>query len=205
MKKQRVILTTLAVVFLLMAGHANAVLIGTWDWTASSTREGLSSSLDIDVDIGPFPNSYTIFDDLLVSSADVGTEFIATSATEVEWGSIVSTITQGLNDEIYMKFGIPGGEPPSGNGTYESTAFGLESELRPDFYGHDISAFGLEVIVLDITEDSPSGSTTYDAHMKFNVYEGSYPQTSIPDAPTLFLLGSACLLGFSGFRRKLRK
>jgi len=28
---------------------------------------------------------------------------------------------------------------------------------------------------------------------------------SIPDAPTLFLLGSACLMGFSGFRRKSRK
>lgn len=35
--------------------------------------------------------------------------------------------------------------------------------------------------------------------------EGSLKLTSIPDPATVFLLGSACLLGFAGARRKFKK
>ena len=133
--KKLIVFTVSFLLVLCTASFSEAILIGSANTTHSGGSEGVFSSIDLDAKYSYTTLNPVIFDSLIVSTTDIGTEFFATSSTgfspDPGFDDFASNITDGI-DQL-LSFGL--------TGNYESLLF----STSPDFQGYTIDAFGLKI------------------------------------------------------------
>jgi hypothetical protein len=173
-------------------GFANAIQIGSFSAPYAIT---FGDSIITSVDVEATNIGSTVFDTLLTSSSDVGTEFFISSATDSGFNGFTSVITNGSDDVISMWMRHPDFGGGLGAGPFESQAFGT----APDFAGYTVDMLGLDVIALNFDYERSPGDTFVSGTLNFNVYG-----TPVPVPAAIYLLGAG-FVGLAGLRRKLKK
>lgn len=146
------------------------------------------------------PRSDTIFDSVIVTSADVGSTYLATSSSDTGFNDVVSWLTNGVEDRFMLHFYIipsPGsGVGGFGIGYSETDIFGDVTLNGIDLGGYDIEAIAMRVDSLWF--DSPGRNLNGDGIWTDYGYDLTF--TFIPEPGTVLLLG----LGAVVLRRKRR-
>lgn len=142
-----------------------------------------------------------IFENYLFTSGDIGSTFSADAASDPDFASLVSILTNGTDDEIgfsvfkFLQVGFPG----VGEGISESIFFrGLEpARFGPDLIGYQISRINLTIQSLSFSPyPDPAGSTgtSFFAQFSFS-FDGTPPVVPEPGTVALVTIGLAGILG----------
>ena len=168
---------------------------------------GANSIFDaFDVDVWLYrgmgePRSATIFDSVIITSADVGSTYLATSSSDTGFNDVVSWLTNGIEDRFMLFFfyispGYGSGIGGSGIGRGETDIFAGVTLNGTDLGGYDIEAIAMRVESLWF--DSPGSNPNGDGIWTDFGYDLTF--TFIPEPATILLVG----LGAVVLRKKLR-
>jgi len=210
------IATTGAALLTLEIGGAQAAILGTTNFSGSGRDIGISTGVRFDLRISPNilqrPQSglglrgtlAPLFEDITITSADVGQRFTVTEATDPDFNDFVALLTDGPFNMISLN--------ARGNGVTESSqSLGFGSGVlggNPDLLGNTISSISIQLnsLIFNTSVSQNGGRVTTD--YSFNgtlIVEGQpvdQPSQTIPE-PTAGL--SLLLFGAVGAGSLLKR
>jgi hypothetical protein len=145
------IATTGAALLTLEIGGAQAAILGTRNFSGDGSNYGISTGVRFDLRIspnilerpsrGPRATLAPLFEDITITSADVGQRFTVTEATDPDFNDFVALLTDGPNNIIAL--GVRGnGVPRSGS----ILGFGTGVfNGNPDLLGNTISSISIQL------------------------------------------------------------
>jgi len=115
----------------------------------------LTLSVDLDLCLTPsYPcQGPVLFDALVLSAADAGSVFTATSATDPGFAAFAAYLTNGSSEAFYQHWEIPGqgNSNSAASGALESNAFAGAGSASSN--GIDLFGFAIERVELEIGPD----------------------------------------------------
>lgn len=107
-------------------------------------------------------NEVKLFDDLMITTADVGNTFDATAANDPGFSQAAQRITDGLNERVKVMLTEDQVNGVSEKrGWYENSFFGhLSSQLPPDLLGAQVNRVSLHIDQFVIGSSTPSSGPT---------------------------------------------
>jgi hypothetical protein len=213
--KGLLIATTGAALLTLEIGGAQAAILGTRNFSGTGSNIGISTGVRFDLRISPNilerPQSggtrgtlAPLFEDITITSADVGQRFTVTEATDPDFNDFVALLTDGPPNIIALSV--------RGNGVPQSgSILGFGSGVfggNPDLLGNTISSISIQVDSLIFnTSVSQNGGEVITNYSFDNtlIIEGQpvdQPLTTVPE-PTAGL--SLLLFGAVGTGSLLKR
>jgi len=156
----------------------------------------------ISVGYDGWPHNVEVFRDVELTPSDVGSTFIATEHNDAEFNSVVSLLTDGVNQswtwcgELHL-------DPGGGGGCHswhEFNLFGPDTLNGIDFAGYTIESFELTLDAL--SWETPGRNPNGDGKWTDYYARGTLTITGTPEPATLSLLA---LSGLAVLRRRRKR
>jgi hypothetical protein len=190
----------------LLPATARSGLIGSFGENVDSPNaNGASATANVRLcftALLPFPDPTTcshagappyLFEDLVLSTADAGATFVASTASDPDFAAAAGYLTNGVNDDVEVDWGPVGGTNTgsySGSGQTESVRF-FGGDFGIDFAGYVIESISMTLSNdFSVTPDFGADRTAITGSIQVQVFGQIVPE---PSPLVLLALGFGAL------------